>query len=162
MTAHDASRSHRTAVIADIVDGHHANARRALPYIVTLLARVAGFHGKRNGKLNALCDAGHELADALEAHLDDQERQLFPALAAGSGEGLRRELEKTHGRHRQVEQLLERIRSLADGYVAPEWGDHGYRALMEELAALEDDVLRHMRLESSILPGLLSRHTEAC
>ncbi len=161
MTAHDASL-HRTAVIADIVDSHHASARRALPYIVTLLARVAGFHGKRNWKLNALCDAGQELADRLESHLDDQERQLFPALAAGAGEGARRELERTYRHHREVERLLALVRSLADGYVAPEWSDHGYRALMEELEALEGDVLQHVRFESRVLPGLLSRHPEAC
>ncbi len=162
MTAQRATPSDRSTVLADIVEGHHANARRALPYIVTLLARVAGFHGKRNGKLNALCEAGHRLADALEAHLDQQELQLFPALAAGEGEGVRRQLERTYNHHREMEQLLSQIRSLADGFVAPEWGDNGYRALMEELEAFEGDVLQHLRLERGVLPGLLARQPEAC
>lgn len=160
-TAH-ASLSRRAALIADLVGGHHANERRALPYILTLLARVAGFHGKRNGKLDALCDAGNELARVLEAHLDDQELRLFPALAGATGEGLRRELERTQRNLRETERLLVRIRSLADGYVAPDWGDNGYRALMEELQALEDDVRKHMHLESHLLPSLLSRQPEAC
>lgn len=157
----DASPSRRAALIADLVDGHHASERRALPYILALLARVAGFHGKRNGKLSALCDAGTELADVLEAHLDDQELRLFPDLAAGRGEGLQRGLEWTRRNRRELERLLVRIRSLADGYVAPEWGDNGYRALMEELQALEDDVRKHMQLESRVLPRLLSPQAEA-
>ncbi len=157
----DASLSRRAALIADLVDGHHADERRALPYILSLLARVAGFHGKRNGKLEALCEAGNELAQVLEAHLDDQELRLFPALASATGEGLPRELERTQRNRRETERLLVRIRSLADGYAVPEWGDNGYRALMEELQALEDDVRKHMHLESRVLPGLLSPQPEA-
>lgn len=156
----------RTAtVVAHIVDHHHAYARRALPYIVPLLAKVAGFHGKRDGNLSALCDAGLELAGALEAHLDEQERELLPALLAESsrGESVRGELERMCGRHLEVGSLLARIRSLAGGYVAPEWGSHGYRALMEELEALEDDVLEHMHLaDFALVPLLAPRWLLAC
>lgn len=158
----DATLSRRTALVEELLGGHHAAERRALPYILTLLARVAGFHGKRNGKLDALCQAGNELADLLQAHLDEQESRLFPALAAATGEGLRRELERTQGNLRETERLLVRIRSLSDGYVAPDWGDRGYRALMEELAALEDDVRQHLHLESQVLPGLLPLQPEPC
>src|SRR5512138_3818018 len=152
------------ALVAHLVEHHHVRARRSLPYILPLLAKVAGRHGRRNGRLDALCDAGNELVERLERFLDEEERALFPALAAGAGarEAVRREVEEMIRHHREVERLLARVRSLADGFVAPEWGDGTYRALMEELEALEDEVMEHVHLESfALIPCLLSSMTEA-
>ena len=149
----------RTArLVAHLVEQHHAYARRALPYIVPLLARVAGFHGARNAKLNALCEAGTELAEALEAHLEEEERELFPALL---GVPLRLMAvpavsPRPCGHHGDVARLLARVRSLADGYAAPEWASLAYRVLMEELEALEEDVTEYLHLESFALAPRLA------
>ncbi len=153
-----------TRLVVHILEHHHSYARRALPYIVPLLARVAGFHGKRNQKLGALCDAGQALADALEAHLEEEERELFPALL---GERLRPDgipaLEpRVCGHHGEVTRLLARVRALADGYAAPEWASLAYRVLMEELEALEEDVTEYMHLENFVLlPRIASCHGRA-
>jgi regulator of cell morphogenesis and NO signaling len=155
----DSRLPREAALLAHLVEHHHARARRSLPYIVPLLAKVAGRHGRRNGRLDALCDAGNELVERLERFLDEEERALFPALQAGAGarEAVRREVDEMIRHHREVERLLARVRSLADGFVAPEWGDGTYRALMEELEALEDEVLEHVHLESfALIPCLLS------
>jgi regulator of cell morphogenesis and NO signaling len=152
------------ALVAHIVEHHHAYARRALPYIVPLLSKITGFHRGRNRKLSALCDAGHELADALEAHCEAEERELFPELLAGAPreDVVRRELDHLDRHHREVDLLLARIRWLADDYGAPEWAGRSYRVLMEELAALEDDVREHLHLERNVLiPRLSSRCREA-
>lgn len=92
----------------------HAAPVERLPYVVALLGRVAGAHRRRNAKLGVLCEAGEELADALEVAAD--------------------------GRDRPVALLLARVRWLADDFAVPAWGDGAYQALMEELAALEADV----------------------
>lgn len=146
------------ARVVTALERHHVYVQRALPYIVSLLARVAGFHGKRNGKLAELCDAGQALADRLEVHLEEGEHRLFPALLAGGPppDAVRGELDHLRRHHREVRQLLDRIRSLADGYSAPDWSDLSYRALMEELEALEEDVVEHMHLESYVLAPRLS------
>ncbi len=150
------------ALVAHIVERHHAYVRRALPYVVPLLARVAGFHGKRDGRLWALADAGEELADALEASLDAEEQVLFPALLAGAFDVARREALRMSGHHRDVRLLLGLIRSLADGFAAPAWADGGHRALLEELEALEDDLLEHMHLEGFVLvPRLVAAPARA-
>ncbi len=149
----DPRRLADAALVAHIVERHHRYARRALPYIVPLLAKVASFEGKRNRKLNALCDAGHELAATLEAHLDEEERDLFPAvLTSCAGYRLAaQKLEELDREHRDLAELLERSRALADDYVAPAQSTARYRALMEELEALDDDVKRHMHLETHVL-----------
>jgi regulator of cell morphogenesis and NO signaling len=158
------SRVQDAALVAHIVE-HHAYARRALPYVVALLAKTAGFHRRRNAKLAALCDAGQELADALEVHLDDGERDLIPALLAGppAREAVRRELDRTSRQHRVLRLLLARTRWLADDFAVPAWGGRSYQVLMEELEALEEDVLEQMHVESFVLlPRLSSRCADAC
>lgn len=135
-------------LVKHIVDHHHANERRALPYIVSLLAKVAGRHRERNAQLDVLCDLGHDLADTLETYMEEEERKLLPALATGGCDAVREEM----GRHnRELSVLLTKIRSLADGYVAPDWGDRSYQALMEELEALEDDLTERMHVENLVL-----------
>ncbi len=161
----DPRRLPDAALVAHLVEHHHAYVRRAMPYILPLLAKVVGSHRKRNAKLSALCDAGQELADALEAHLEEEEQELFPALLAGATgrERVRREVELMVRHHREVALVLARIRWLADGYVAPAWGGQSYEALMEELEALEEDLLEHMHLESYVLvPRVSSRYPDPC
>ncbi len=150
-------------LVEHIVEHHHSYARRALPYIVALLAKVAGSNGKRNAKLSALCDAGQELAEALEAHFDAEERSLFPALLTHGArrEDLRGELEGMFRHHREVELLLARMRWLADGYTVPAWGGRSYQTLMEELEALEEDVMQHILLEDCVVVPRLTCHQEA-
>jgi len=136
------------ALIAHIVDRHHARERRAFPYIMSLLPKVAAWHRKRNGQLDALCDAGQDLVETLEAYMEEEERILFPALAAGGCHAVRGEM----NRHaRELALLLAQVKSLAGGFVAPEWGDQSYRALMEELAELEQDVREHLWAEDHVL-----------
>ncbi len=145
-------------LVSHIVEQHHAYARRALPYIVPLLARVAGFHGKRNAKLVALCDAGEELARALEAHVEEEEREVFPALLGVpfAADGSRPLSPRPCEHPGEVMRLLARVHALADGYEAPEWASLAYRVLMEELAALEDDVSEYLHLESYVLAPRLA------
>jgi iron-sulfur cluster repair protein YtfE (RIC family) len=135
-------------LIKHIVDHHHANERRALPYIVSLLGKVAGRHRERNAQLDVLCDLGHDLADTLDTYMEEEERTLLPALAAGGCDVVREEMSR---HNRELSLLLTNIRALADGYVAPDWGDRSYQALMEELEALEDDLTERMHVDNLVL-----------
>jgi regulator of cell morphogenesis and NO signaling len=150
------------ALVAHMVEHHHAYVRRALPWIVPLLAKITGSHRRRNQKLAALCDAGQELAEALEAHLEQEERDLFPELLAGGSDDVDRQaLSQVHRKHRELGLLLARIRWLADDYDAPPWAGRSYQLLMEELRALEEDVKEQLHIETHVLiPRLTSRRGE--
>ncbi len=139
---------HERSLVTHIVEHHHANERRALPYLVSLLAKVAGRHRARNGQLDDLCDVGQDLADTLEAYMEEEERRLLPALAAGGCEAVRGEMDR---HNRELRVLLTKVRSLAGGYIAPEWGDRTYQDLMEELEALEEDLVERMHVENHVL-----------
>ncbi|HEU4385244.1 MAG TPA: hemerythrin domain-containing protein [Anaeromyxobacteraceae bacterium] len=154
----DPSRLSGPELVALVVERHHAYARRALPYVVALLGKVTARHRARNAKLATLCDAGEELADALESCQDEEERDLFPALAAGVpvGEAVRLKLDAMYRRHRELRLLLVRIRWLADDFTVPDWAGRTYGVLMEELEALEANLLEHIHLERVLLGPRLS------
>ena len=148
-----APRERTTEDLVLEIAAHHAQERRALPYVVALLARAAGCHRGRNAKLAVLCDVGQELADVLEAHADDAARELFPALlaAATAPDPARAAAARVRRQHRAMTLLLARIRWLADDFAVPVWAGRAYQALMEELEALEDDVVAHLHLEDHFL-----------
>ncbi len=130
-------------IVAEVVRRHQSE-RRALPYIASLLPKIAGRFRGRDARLDLLCDAGQDLADALETYMDVDERSLVPAAAAGGNELVRGEIDRHHG---ELEAMLAHVRALARDFVVPEWGDEAYRALMEELEALERDVKERMHVE---------------
>ncbi|HEY6105024.1 MAG TPA: hemerythrin domain-containing protein [Anaeromyxobacteraceae bacterium] len=139
----------RGAALAARLAEHHARVRRALPYAVALLAKVAARHRARNAKLAVLGEAGEELAEALDGWLEEEERDLFPALRAEAPAG--DELERTARRHGELGLLMARVRWLADDFALPAWSGRSYQALMEELQGLEQTLLEHLRLERSAL-----------
>jgi regulator of cell morphogenesis and NO signaling len=142
-----------TVLIARIIDRHHGYLRRALPFVAPLAAKVARVHGEHNPKLAALGHTFEELAGALVPHLDAEEAVLFPALMARTPDPtiVRKELAAMYEDHLAVGKLLGRIRELSDQFTTPEWGCNSYRVYMAELAALEEDVLRHVHLENHVL-----------
>ena len=141
------------ALVARIIDRHHAYLRRALPYIAPIMTKVAQVHGPKDAHLRELEETFRTLAASLLPHLDEEEQVLFPLLMAGrpDPEVLRPELALMMTDHLEVGELLARIRSLTGGFTTPEWGCNTYRVLMSELEALEGDILRHVHLENHVL-----------
>ena len=140
-------------LITLIVDRHHRYLRQSLPSLAPLAAKVARVHGAHNPKLQPLLETFEALRSALEPHIDEEEGDLFPALAAAApgAPAIQRELARMHDEHVAVGGLLARARSLADDFTTPEWACNSYRVLMAELEALEGDVLRHVHLENHVL-----------
>jgi iron-sulfur cluster repair protein YtfE (RIC family) len=136
-------RSAADRIVAEVVRRHEAE-RRALPYITSLLPKIAGRFRGRDARVDVLCDAGQDLADALETYMEVDERRLVPAAAAGGNDLVRGELDRRHG---ELEAMLAHVRALARDFVTPEWGDEAYRALMEELEALEREVKARIDVE---------------
>jgi regulator of cell morphogenesis and NO signaling len=156
--AQGAERDPRLQAVVAEVSRRHASERRALPYIASLLPKIAGRFRGRDGRLDLLCDAGQDLVDMLEAYMDEDERVLLPAAAGGACEVVRGEIDRHIG---ELEAMLAHVRSLARGFVAPEWGDAEYRALMEELETLENAVKARGRIEERDLVADAGPHASA-
>lgn len=151
--AEDARTASTPALIVRIVERHHGYVRRAAPFVGPLAAKVARVHGEHNAKLEPLRETLDALIAALLPHMDREETVLFPALVAKAPDAavVREELATMHDDHLAVGRLLARLRELSDEFTTPEWGCNSYRVYTAELAALEEDVLRHVHLENHVL-----------
>lgn len=141
------------ALVALIIQRHHGWLRESLPWIRTMADKVAHVHGGHDQRLVELGRVVRTLAETLLPHLDDEERDLFPALMARGKQRAAVEagLASMEEEHQAVGGLLARTRSLTDDFAPPEWACGTYRALLAELEHLEDDVLRHVHLENHVL-----------
>jgi regulator of cell morphogenesis and NO signaling len=124
-----------------------------LPFLNQLTHKLATDHGEQNPRLVELQLEFQKLEDVLVTHMDQEERVLFPALASHSPDpGLVRQgFELMRAEHGALSATLEKMRVLTEGFVASEGGCRSERILMKELEALEEDVLRHLRLEGQEL-----------
>lgn len=139
------------ALVGHIISKHHEYLRKAMPFVLTMSAKVARVHGDHNPRLNDLDGAVRKLVAELEPHLDEEEQTLFPAVLRDDRATAVRELATMHREHLVVGGLLEHIREATEEFTLPPWACNSYRALFAELEALETDVLRHVHLENHVL-----------
>jgi regulator of cell morphogenesis and NO signaling len=150
-------------LIDHIVDVHHAYVRDALPRIADHLAKLVSVHGERHPELSRVVTTYATVSDELMQHMMKEEQILFPYisdLAAresgacgivspfGTVENPIRMMEREH---RDAADGLGDIRDLTRDYTTPEDGCQTYRVTMQELAAFERDLHRHVHLENNVL-----------
>lgn len=149
----DPRRMSTMALLAHIVSKHHDYARRSLDLLVPLANKVARVHGEGDPRLVELRRLVEELNLGLRPHLEREEKELFPALAATTSashlvNGLLGPIEEEH---QAVGLLFRRIRDVTDDFALPDWACNSYRTLFRELEALEADTHEHVHLENHVL-----------
>ena len=140
-------------LITRVIARHHQYLHRTLPFLVGLVHKVSRVHGERETTLRSLARVVDTLAKTLLAHLDDEERELFPELL-GREPPTERAVALLHGmrqEHEQVGEMLATLRSIAKDYAPPDWACNSYRTLLAVFAHLEADTLRHVHLENHVL-----------
>ena len=140
---------------AHIVGVHHDGLREAFPRIERLLATVARVHGgPEHHELRRLQDGFRELRAELEPHLASEEEVLFPAcreLELG-GEPVDEALLAEHEReHATAGDALKVLRVLGGDYDPATALCTTHRAVLDELAAFERDLHRHVHEENNLL-----------
>jgi regulator of cell morphogenesis and NO signaling len=153
------------AVVTHLLDAHHAPTRALLTDLARLAAEATALD---DGPLVRALDARlRTLRDDLEAHMRKEEIILFPYVIV---------LERTHARggrrppaafssvvypvrvmeleHEDAGRMLEALRRLTDGYRPPAMASEPLLALFRGLEALDDDLVKHVALESK---GLFPR-----
>jgi regulator of cell morphogenesis and NO signaling len=152
-------RDWTSASLADlsghIVSVHHAFMRRGLAALASRLA-ARGKSGTRHGDLGGLQARFEALQDGLEPHLRVEEQRVFPAIVRA--EEARLETRPRPGRpnaslateiahlgreHRLIDTSLRQLCRTAAGELEAD--------VLQEIAALQADVHRHLHLENNIL-----------
>lgn len=168
--AQQAQPARENAVLAhDIVDTHHAYMWEEMPRLQALVDKVHGVHGDRHPELARVRAAYTEAVAALDPHMTTEERVVFPAIsrleksgAAVTGFGSFAEpIDQLRAEHDAVGQLFKEIRSITDGYAAPDDACNSYRAMLKGLEEMELDLHEHIHKENNVLfPRVLKLEQE--
>ena len=153
-----------SALLRQIVDGHHAYVRRSLRTIATMLVKLVQVHGTRHPELAEVSGVFDELRAEMLSHMGKEELILFPyiakvAAAVHDGEEvppasfgpIDNPIRVMEAEHDSAGAAVALIRNLTRGYTPPEDACATYRACFQELEAFERDLQEHVHLENNIL-----------
>jgi regulator of cell morphogenesis and NO signaling len=151
-----------TALVQHIQQRFHAPLRAEIPRLAAMLAKVVSKHGDHlPGVLIPLQQTFSDLQEELLAHMEKEDRVLFPlvaALEAGeplpvgtNADALLPPIAVMEAEHADAGAALARMRMLTDGYAPPEWACPTFRGLYYGLSQLEADMHVHVHLENNIL-----------
>jgi regulator of cell morphogenesis and NO signaling len=153
----------RLSDLADyIVAKHHVYVRQELPRLEQLLAKVASKHASNHPELKQVQNIFHALSEELTSHLMKEEQILFPYVkqleAAGEDRmrppmfgSVKNPIHMMEIEHDSAGDALRELRSITNGFSAPEEGCFSYKALYQGLAEFETDLHQHIHLENNIL-----------
>lgn len=143
-------------LINHIVDTHHQYLRDDLPRLFHLTQKVASRHGERDAHLYKVLEIFVSMANELLAHIEKEERVLFPMIV---------EMEKTGDistqilmpildmevEHEEVGKVLEELDRLTESYAIKHNMCASYQALYVGLKQLDKDLKLHIHKENNIL-----------
>jgi len=152
-------------LIDHIVAVHHAYLRRELPAIQGRLNKVYRVYNQRYGPaLVGLPEVFAALRAELEPHMQKEEAVLFPFIRAievaretraqlpsmpfGT---IANPIRMMETEHENAGQILREIREITNTFELPSYACVTYKALMNGLTELEQDLHLHVHLENNVL-----------
>jgi regulator of cell morphogenesis and NO signaling len=159
-----------SALAHDIVDTHHAYLWEEMPRLTALVDKVVGVHGGRHPELARVQETYARVVTEIEPHLTREERVVFPAISrlektqapvtVASGD-LGELVQQLVDEHDVVGDLLAELRDLTGGFTPPPDGCNSYRAMLDGLEELEQDLHAHVHKENNILfPRVRTLHDQ--
>lgn len=144
------------APIGDLIDhllvDFHRPLDADLPRIAGLARKVLSVHGEESAvDLAGICSTFVALKDELATHMMKEERILFPMIRSGRGVGAQGPIRVMNHDHDTAITALQKLRALTNEFVAPYDACESWRALWSGLAAFEEELHEHIRLETDIL-----------
>lgn len=139
---------------------HHVYLRQELPALGGLVRKVREVHETRHPELRELENVFAGLSQELTMHMIKEEKVLFPAIRMlEQAEGpvafpfgsLANPIGVMESEHDSAATALQRVRELTEGHTVPEDACNSYRAMIERLKHLEEDLHVHISKENNIL-----------
>ncbi len=148
------------ALLDLILDTHHVFARDALSRMVEYAAAIPLADLQRDERLPKVQEAVSGLSDEMLTHMHREESMLFPVLrhlaastdlSAVDIEIILPPIECMQREHGFIDEMLDYLRQLTDGFQPPAWATPEHRGMLDELAAFFTDTTEHVRKENEIL-----------
>jgi regulator of cell morphogenesis and NO signaling len=147
-----------------IINTHHRYVTENTQFIREIAQKVARVHGERHPELVKVADLFDRIGNDLTLHMVKEEKILFPfikelAQVYNSGGMLPSAnfgkisvpIQIMDSEHEQVGGDFETIRTITSNYQLPVDACSSYTILFKKLEEYENDLHRHVHLESNIL-----------
>lgn len=147
-----------------IINTHHRYVRDNMQFILEIAQKVARVHGDRHPELVKVAHLFEAIGNDLTLHMAKEEKILFPfikelAQVYNSGGMLPSAnfgkisipIQVMDSEHEQVGGDFETIRTITANYTLPPDACNSYTILFKKLEEYENDLHRHVHLESNIL-----------
>jgi regulator of cell morphogenesis and NO signaling len=145
-------------LVAHILTFHDAH-RRDLPVLAPLIAELAASQGERRPALRDLAAVFPTFVAETYRHLEMEERDLFPAIAAGRTGELAAIVQQLRDEHENHDHRLVAFRDWCEdyrtlrrfAYPLPNDPDRPINDLHLRLEVFEGELMEHMHLENNLL-----------
>jgi regulator of cell morphogenesis and NO signaling len=147
-----------------VINTHHRYVRDNTPFVLEIARKVARVHGDRHPELVQVAQLFETIANDLTLHMVKEEKILFPfikelaqvyksgGLLPGADFGkISVPIQVMDSEHEQVGGDFETIREITANYTLPADACSSYTILFKKLEEYENDLHRHVHLESNIL-----------
>jgi len=138
-------------LVGHILARFHSGLRDELARLEAMAARSRDRHGDSALELFEVAQVVTDLRREMVAHLDLEEREIFPALMRGETGPVLELLREAEREHEGVGRMLARLRELTDGFRPPVEACNTWRGLYHGLSELERDTHLHVHLENNVL-----------
>lgn len=156
----DAAAMSLTELADHIEETHHRYLRSEFPRLDAMTLKVASVHSEKNSRLHQIRETFFALTAELSSHMMKEEQILFPMVRELDASetapvfhcgSLANPIQQMESEHDQAGSALEKLRELTDGYTPPDWACNTYRAMLDALANLEQDLHQHIHKENNVL-----------
>lgn len=138
-------------LIDHILSRYHETHRRELPELITLARRVEERHVEHPQVPRGLARMLEHVAEALEEHMQKEERILFPMMRAGGTPMIMGPIEVMEHEHVEHGERLRQLEALTNHHTPPADACTSWHALYAGTRKLVDDVMQHIHLENNVL-----------
>jgi len=156
----DLSKAGMNRLLDHMTEQHYDFVFDVMPQLTQLVKRVVHRHGKSHPELIELEHLFDLLREELGLHVLKEENLLYKLIGQfASGDTSARpddelpekQLHFLEEEHANVISLLDKIRTLSNGFVAPEDACTAYRSMLKKMKQLELKIHRYIHEENNIL-----------
>lgn len=157
----DAAKMSLTDLCDHIENTHHGYLRRELPRLQQMLVKVAAVHGDHCPWMRDVLAVFEPFTREMTDHMMKEEQALFPmirALESGGNEvaghcggTIANPVHRMELEHDDAGEALRRMHELTDGYTPPVDACNTFRAALDGLRELEQDMHQHVHKENNVL-----------
>lgn len=147
-------------LIEHILTRYHDTLREQLPELIRLSARVELVHGGHPDCPAGLTSHLEIMQEELEAHMQKEERVLFPMISRGISGMTLAPMSMMRHEHDNHGAALSRLNHLTDSMTPPTGACNTWRALYTGLEALQLELMDHIHLENNVLFDRIEKRGE--